>query len=222
MKITDMNREEYRRFRWIASICISGFIVCFGIVLLSFNRWVYHATGTNTQTEDGVTFTQAEADLYYGQIADSYCSFFKGRYDVAGYTLTDTNIHQLNRLKGYYRLAWILSILSFVGIIYSFRRLLRRRETMPCFYGSAGGALLAVVLLLRIVFSKREVMRGLKDMIFKQDYSYFQSGDLLCRLLSGAYARNMLLMYLGIVAAEIAAFVLIRVIIRLAGRPHRF
>lgn len=217
-----MNREEYRRFRWIASICISVFIVCFGIVLLAFNRWVYHATGTNTQTEDGVTFTQAEADLYYGQIADSYCSFFKGRYDVAGYTLTDTNIHQLNRLKGYYRLAWILSILSFVGIIYSFRRLWRRRETMPCFYGSAGGALLAVVLLLRIVFSKREVMRGLKDMIFKQDYSYFQSGDLLCRLLSGAYARNMLLMYLGIVAAEIAAFVLIRVIIRLAGRPHRF
>ena len=217
-----MNREEYRRFRWIASICISVFIVCFGIVLLAFNRWVYHATGTNTQTEDGVTFTQAEADLYYGQIADSYCSFFKGRYDVAGYTLTDTNIHQLNRLKGYYRLAWILSILSFVGIIYSFRRLWRRRETMPCFYGSAGGALLAVVLLLRIVFSKREVMRGLKDMIFKQDYSYFQSGDLLCRLLSGAYARNMLLMYLGIVAAEIAAFVLIRVIIRLAGRPNRF
>ena len=217
-----MKREEYRRFRWIASICISVFIVCFGIVLLAFNRWVYHATGTNTQTEDGVTFTQAEADLYYGQIADSYCSFFKGRYDVAGYTLTDTNIHQLNRLKGYYRLAWILSILSFAGIIYSFRRLWRRRETMPCFYGSAGGALLAVVLLLRIVFSKREVMRGLKDMIFKQDYSYFQSGDLLCRLLSGAYARNMLLMYLGIVAAEIAAFVLIRVIIRLAGRPHRF
>ena len=217
-----MNREEYRRFRWIASICISVFIVCFGIVLLAFNRWVYHATGTNTQTEDGVTVTQAEADLYYGQIADSYCSFFKGRYDVAGYTLTDTNIHQLNRLKGYYRLAWILSILSFAGIIYSFRRLWRRRETMPCFYGSAGGALLAVVLLLRIVFSKREVMRGLKDMIFKQDYSYFQSGDLLCRLLSGAYARNMLLMYLGIVAAEIAAFVLIRVIIRLAGRPHRF
>lgn len=217
-----MNREEYRRFRWIASICISVFIVCFGIVLLAFNRWVYHATGTNTQTEDGVTFTQAEADLYYGQISDSYCSFFKGRYDVAGYTLTDTNIHQLNRLKGYYRLAWILSILSFAGIIYSFRRLWRRRETMPCFYGSAGGALLAAVLLLRIVFSKREVMRGLKDMIFKQDYSYFQSGDLLCRLLSGAYARNMLLMYLGIVAAEIAAFVLIRVIIRLAGRPHRF
>lgn len=217
-----MNREEYRRFRWIASICISVFIVCFGIVLLAFNRWVYHATGTNTQTEDGVTFTQAEADLYYGQIADSYCSFFKGRYDVAGYTLTDTNIHQLNRLKGYYRLAWILSILSFVGIIYSFRRLWRRRETMPCFYGSAGGALLAAVLLLRIVFSKREVMRGLKNMIFKQDYSYFQSGDLLCRLLSGAYARNMLLMYLGIVAAEIAVFVLIRVIIRLAGRPHRF
>lgn len=206
----------------MASICISVFIVCFGIVLLAFNRWVYHASGTNTQTEDGVTFTQAEADLYYEQIADSYCSFFKGRYDVAGYTLTDTNIHQLNRLKGYYRLAWILSILSFAGIIYSFRRLWRRRETMPCFYGSAGGALLVAVLLLRIVFSKREVMRGLKDMIFKQDYSYFQSGDLLCRLLSGAYARNMLLMYLGIVAAEIAVFVLIRVIIRFAGRPHRF
>ena len=206
----------------MASICISVFIVCFGIVLLAFNRWVYHATGTNTRTEDGVTFTQAEADLYYEQIADSYCSVFKGRYDVAGYTLTDTNIHQLNRLKGYYRLAWILSILSFAGIIYSFRRLWRRRETMPCFYGSAGGALLTAVLLLRIVFSKQEVMRGLKDMIFKQDYSYFQSGDLLCRLLSGAYARNMLLMYLGIVAAEIAVFVLIRVIIRFAGRPHRF
>lgn len=217
-----MNREEYRRFQWIASICISVFIVCFGIVLLAFNRWVYRATGMNSQTEEGVAFTQAEAELYYEQIADSYCSFFKGRYDVAGYTLSDTNIHQLNRLKGYYRFAWIMSILSFAGIIYSFRRLWRRRETMPCFYGSAGGAFLTALLLLRIVLSKREVMRGLRNMIFKQDYSYFQTGDLLCRLLSGTYARNMLLMYLGIVAAEIAVFVLIRVVIRFAGRPHRF
>ena len=169
-----------------------------------------------------VEISKAEAELYYGQIADSYCRFFTGKYRIAGYELSETNVHQLNRLKGYYRFAWILSIASMVGIVYSFRRLWRRRETMPCYYGSAGGVCLVALLLLRIVTSKREVYAGVRNMIFRGDYSYFSTGDVLCKILPETFARNMALLYLGIVAAEIFVFVMIRVGIRLAGRPHRY
>lgn len=90
------------------------------------------------------------------------------------------------------------------------------------FYGSAGGACLVALLMLRIVTSKREVYAGLRNMIFRGDYGYFSSGDVLCKILPETFARNLALLYLGIVAAEIFVFVMIRVCVRLAGRPHRF
>ena len=186
------------------------------------NRSVYRLSSTDYRNGVTVEISKAEAELYYGQIADSYCRFFTGKYRIAGYELSDENVHQLNRLKGYYRFAWILSIASLAGMIYSFRRLWRRRETMPCFYGSAGGACLVALLMLRIVTSKREVYAGLRNMIFRGDYGYFSSGDVLCKILPETFARNLALLYLGIVAAEIFVFVMIRVCVRLAGRPHRF
>ena len=77
-------------------------------------------------------------------------------------------------------------------------------------------------VFLRIVTSKREVYAGLRNMIFRGDYGYFSSGDVLCKILPETFARNLALLYLGIVAAEIFVFVMIRVCVRLAGRPHRF
>ena len=203
-----MKREEYRKFQWLASVCIAVFILSFAVCLLAFNRSVYRLSSTDYRNGVTVEISKAEAELYYGQIADS--------------ELSDENVHQLNRLKGYYRFAWILSIASLAGMIYSFRRLWRRRETMPCFYGSAGGACLVALLMLRIVTSKREVYAGLLNMIFRGDYGYFSSGDVLCKILPETFARNLALLYLGIVAAEIFVFVMIRVCVRLAGRPHRF
>lgn len=221
-KNNTMNREEYRKFQWIASICVAIFIVSFGIVLLAFNRSVYRLSVCDYQENGVVEITKAEAELYYGQIADSFCNFFTGKYRVAGYTLSDTNVHQLNRLKGYYRFAWVLSVLSFGGFCYSFFRLWRRRETKPCYYGSAGGACLAALVMLKIVCSGKPVYRGLENMIWKHDYSYFAGGDLLLKLLPDTFARNLALLYLGIVAAEIGVFVLIRLGIRFVDRPHKF
>lgn len=217
-----MKREEYRKFQWLASVYIAVFIMSFAICLLAFNRSVYRMSAVDYRNGATVEISKAEAELYYGQIADSYCRFFTGRYRIAGYELSETNVRQLNRLKGYYRFAWILSIASMVGIVYSFHRLWRRRETMPCYYGSAGGACLVALLLLRIVTSKREVYAGLRNMIFRGDYSYFSTGDVLGKILPETFARNLALLYLGIVAAEIFVFVMIRVGIRLAGRPHRY
>ena len=209
-----MKREEYRKFQWLASVCIAVFILSFAVCLLAFNRSVYRLSSTDYRNGVTVEISKAEAELYYGQIADSYCRFFTGKYRIAGYELSDENVHQLNRLKGCnYRLTE--KIICWI-------RLWRRRETMPCFYGSAGGACLVALLMLRIVTSKREVYAGLRNMIFRGDYGYFSSGDVLCKILPETFARNLALLYLGIVAAEIFVFVMIRVCVRLAGRSHRF
>ena len=111
-----MKREEYRKFQWLASVCIAVFILSFAVCLLAFNRSVYRLSSTDYRNGATVEISKAEAELYYGQIADSYCRFFTGKYRIAGYELSDENVHQLNRLKGYYRFAWILSIMSLAEI----------------------------------------------------------------------------------------------------------
>ena len=92
-----MKREEYRKFQWLASVCIAVFILSFAVCLLAFNRSVYRLSSTDYRTGVTVEISKAEAELYYGQIADSYCRFFTGKYRIAGYELSDENVHQLKR-----------------------------------------------------------------------------------------------------------------------------
>ncbi len=217
-----MNQDYYRRFQWIASVCVALFIVHFALCMLAMNRSVYKYTGADYAQTGTATISKAEADLYYEQVADSFSSFFKGDYEIAGYSLTQENVEKLNTLKGYYRFAWIVSIVSFCGGIYCFCKLWNRRETMPLLYGSAGGALLTSLLLLRIVMSGKPIFAGIRDMIFRGDYGFFAEGDLLRDILPEAFARNLALCYLGIVAIEILCFVLLRAAIRFSARPHKY
>ena len=126
-----MKREEYRKFQWLASVCIAVFILSFAVCLLAFNRSVYRLSSTDYRNGVTVEISKAEAELYYGQIADSYCRFFTGKYRIAGYELSDENVHQLNRLKGYYRFAWILSIASLAGMMFLWK--CRRRVSGGAF-----------------------------------------------------------------------------------------
>lgn len=217
-----MNQEYYRRLQWIASLCVAVFLVHFALCMLAMNRSVYRHTKADYAQTGTAAISKAEADLYYEQVADSFSSFFKRDYEIAGYSLTEDNVNKLNTLKGYYRFAWIVSVVSFCGGVYCFRILWRRRETMPLLYGSAGGALLTSIVLLRIVLSDKPVFAGIRDMIFRGDYSYFAEGDLLRAILPAAFARNLAFCYLGIVAVEILCFVLLRMAVRLSGRPHKY
>ena len=217
-----MNHEKYRRYQWIASFCIAVFIVHFAICLLAMNRSVYRNTKMDTKQTQTTTISKPEAELYYEQIADSFSSFFRGDYKIAGYSLTDYNKEQLNTLKGYYRFAWIVSVLSFGAGAYCFFFLWKRRETMPLVYGSAGGAFLTSLMAVRVIFSNKPVFEGLRNMIFRGDYGYFAEGDLLRDILPEAFARNLTFYYLGIVTIEIICFVILRKMIRFSGRPHKY
>lgn len=72
-----MKREEYRKFQWLASVCIAVFILSFAVCLLAFNRSVYRLSSTDYRNGATVEISKAEAELYYGQIADSYCRFLQ-------------------------------------------------------------------------------------------------------------------------------------------------
>lgn len=217
-----MNHENYKRYQWIASFCVAVFIVHFAICLLAMNRSIYRNTEHDISGTKAATISKTEAELYYNQMADSFSSFFQRDYKIAGYSLTEYNVNQLNRLKWYYRFAWIVSIVSFGAGGYCFYVLWRRRETMPLIYGSAGGALLTSIFAVRIVFSNKPVLAGVRDMIFREDYSYFSEGDLLRSILPEAFARNLAFGYLAIVVIEIFFFVMIRRIVRFSGRPHKY
>ena len=63
-----MKREEYRKFQWLASVCIAVFILSFAVCLLAFNRSVYRLSSTDYRNGVTVEISKAEAELYYGQI----------------------------------------------------------------------------------------------------------------------------------------------------------
>lgn len=208
----EQNNKKYnfRKYQWMASISVALFIVSFAFCLTAMNRSVY------------TKYSNPEEQLYYEQIADSFCTFFGKGYTVSGYEVSSYNTDRLNSLKHYYRWAWVVSLLSLGGGVYSFGCLARRRESAPLYYGASASSLLVAFLALRLVCSKKEIFVGLRDMIFRDDYSYFGEGDILREVLPQGFARGLALYYLLMVFALIGGMVLIRLLIRFAGRPHKY
>ena len=137
-------------------------------------------------------------------------------------TLTGTNIKKIAGLKGYYRMAWVIAIISFVMMINSFSILSKRRLYKPFNYGSilAGG--LTALHWLILMKAKRPVLAGVRAMILHENYDYFADGDLLKTMIPPEYARSMLLHYLLLVFILSLLMIGIRLFILYKGRPHRF
>lgn len=224
-----MNQESYRRYQWLASFAIACFIVNFALCLLPYNRSVYKQTAKQLDAADkqegadsSMEVSGAEATLYFEQLADDFCSYFKSEYEVAGYTLSQANVDALNHIKRYYRWAWLYVCFA-VGLgVYAFRKLWIRRETRPLVFGSIGAVVWLLLRGAKILWSKKQIYVALRAMILRRDYSFFVAGDLMSAILPGDYARMMALLYVAIVCGLIVICLGIRCLIRYLGKPHRF
>lgn len=193
------------------------FIVSFALCLLVMNRSVYRRCA-----EDNENITRFEAELNYEQLADDFAAFFKSDYELPGYEILDVNKNRLNDMKAYYRLAWVISILTFAGAVYSFVILSKRRYYMPLLYGGVLAAFLTSLNALILLKSDRPIPEGIRNMILRSDYGYFAEGDILTKLLPFDFARNMALAYILLVFVLILVMVFLRLFIIYCGRPHKF
>lgn len=217
--------DKYKKYQFIATICVALFIVNFSICLLVMNRSVYNKCTEDYEfvSDDGnPAITVFEARLNYEQLADDFTSFFKSDYSLPGYEILGANIERLNDIKTYYRWAWVISILSFAGAVYSFIILSKRRYYMPLLYGGVLSALMTSVNAFILLKSDNEVFRGIRNMVLNADYGYFKTGDIITKLIPDGFAGWMALTYLLIVFLMILAMVLIRLFIIYCGRPHKF
>lgn len=227
--------DKYRKYQYIATFGVAFFIVSFALCLLVMNRSVFERCvqdyearfpmGKETQndaSEAVVTMSAFEMQLVYEQVADSFSSFWGRTYPITGYAISLKNVDRLNRLKGYYRLAWVVAVVSFFCAVYSFIILSKRREYMPFLYGSVLAALFTSLNALFIMSSKGELLSGIRQMILHEDYSYFAGGDALQVILLPELARNLALVYILFVFVLILIMVFIRFIIIFSGRPHKF
>ena len=173
-------------------------------------------------TAEGVTVSEFEAVLCFEQLSESFRRFFHKTDEFGAYTLTGANIKKIAGLKGYYRMAWVIAIISFVMMIKSFSILSKRRLYKPFNYGSilAGG--LTALHWLILMKAKRPVLAGVRAMILHENYDYFADGDLLKTMIPPEYARSMLLHYLLLVFILSLLMIGIRLFILYKGRPHRF
>ncbi len=221
----------------MASVYVAVFILSAALCILVMDRKVFalcpnHAdnlyavsTGTDvsaTGTTDGVVMSEFEIQMIYQQLADDFSSFWSKNYEISGYEITAANTDKLNHLKRYYRFAWIFAIAGFVGTVYCFVILSKRRLYMPFLYGGALAAFLTSIQALVLMVSDAPVASGLRRMILQEDYSYFAEGDILRTLFPPEFARYMAFAYLLLVFGLILLMALIREIIIFRGRPHRF
>ena len=209
--------DKYKKYQIIASICVMLFIVNFALCLLVMNRSVYKKC-----VVDNENITSFEAELNYEQLADEFSSFFNSNYELPGYEISSENVDRLNDMKVYYRWAWVISILTFIGAVYSFIILSKRRYYMPLLYGGVLAAFLTSLNAFIVLSSDKPVLEGIRNMIFREDYSYFAEGDVLLKLLPPDFARLLALTYILLVMILVFAMVIIRWLIIYCGRPHKF
>ncbi|MBE5943609.1 MAG: hypothetical protein E7258_01685 [Lachnospiraceae bacterium] len=221
-----MNR--YTLYQVLASLCVAAFIVSAALIILSKNRSIYVRCYDNyidTLEEQGQgdnVLSSFEAQLNYEHMAEGFSTFFGGDIEFSGYPISKNNVEKLNQLKFYYRLAWIVVVISFIGGIKCFYELSKRRLYKPLLYGGLLSAFFTVIQVFVIFMSKEGTLFGLKNMILKGDYNFFAEGDILIGMLPPDFARILLLAYILIVFILILAMVLVRWFIQYCGRPHRF
>lgn len=223
--------DKYRKYEITAIICVAIFIVSFSLPLLVSNRSVYGLCYDKYYEElteiygDNIgdkALAPSEAKQNYEQIAEGFSSFFKSDYSGVSYKLSERNVKLLNRLKGYYRFAWIASVISLAGAIYSFIILSKRRNYMPLLTGGLAASFLTVFNAFVIAMSKGSTLSGIKNMIMYGDYSYFPDADVIVWCMPPKFGMGLALLYLGIVFGMILLAALIRLFILFCGRPHKF
>lgn len=244
-----MVMERYRKISFLASICVALFIVNFAFCILCMNKTVYEkcfdnyvagkeidetgkdnadnsffdeVTATRTDASYEIHIEDFEMKANYEKLSEDFKAFFKGKYKLVGYELDKHNVDRLNHIKWFYRLAWLISIASLAGMVYAFVILSKRRMFMPFVYGSVLAAFLTSVNSLIFMKSGKEFFVAARDMVFRQNYSYFSDKDILLQILPPAYARWMAIAYLLFVAVLIILMILIRWFILFCGRPHKF
>lgn len=216
--------NSYTKHQMIASISVGLFIVYTAFILLVMNQSVYKRCIKDYKivTEEGATVSSFEAELCFEQLSESFRRYFHKTDELGPYEMSGSNIKKISRLKGYYRMAWIIAIISLVMMLRSFIELSKRRLFMPFLYGGGLAVLLTGFHWLILMRAGRPVLSGVRDMILHEDYSYFSDGDMLRVLIPPEYARRMLFHYFFLVAILIALMALIRLYIIYRGRPHRF
>lgn len=221
-----MNR--FNKYQICATLCIAIFIVSFSIGVLSRDRKVYRIALDNyyvdIEEEEYANgeLTKHQMKLCYDIIADKTTSMKSGSYDIPGYSISAVNIDRLKSINTAVRAARMIAILSFVGFVYCFILLSRRRMYMPLAYGSAFATLLTSLGALVILLAKKGLLKGIRDMILYNNYSYFVEGDIVRRLLIPDFARMIGIEFLMIDLFVILVFAVANYMIKRSGRPHEF
>lgn len=216
--------DKYKKYEFLATICVMVFILSMALVVLVKNKSIYtftlnHSSVSQTEVSGMSNF---ELKVSYEQLADDFSSFWKKGYEVSGYTIDKANVDKLNHLKAYYRTAYILAIISLITGIYCFIILSKCRLYKPFLYGSALAVLVTSLEALILMRSDKPLLLGIRNMVLKEDYGYFADGDVLKTLLLPEFARFLALSYIALVFIMILIMVLIRGFIIFRGRPHRF
>ena len=217
--------ELYNKHQVIASFAVAIFIISTAFILMIKEDSVYRYCLDKSEDSKADTYTKLssfEKELCYQKLSDNFESFFSGRYELAGYDICGDNITKLRQIKFIYRVAWLFSVAAVVVGVRSFYILSRRRLYMPFTYGGAMAALLTALGALITVCSRHGLLHGVKMMVLRNDYGYFEGEDVLQYIFPDGFARMKILVFVISVFILILIMNLVRMLIAFLGRPHKF
>lgn len=221
--------KKYNYYQVLASVSLALFIVCLAFGLVSKDRKIYkksieeYEEAIVVKTDTGEQeLSDFEAELCYELIADAVTSFSSESYEVLGYDIHEENLDKLEEMHRFLNRVWIISVMAFLVAICCFVVLSRRRMYKSFLYGGVLAAFMTAAEALIVMTSRGELISGIRCMVLKKDYGYFAEGDIIRAILPPDFAGNLAIAYLVTVLLLIIMMVLVRTIIVLSGRPHRF
>lgn len=181
------------------------------------NTYIEDTDGSNTSYE------HFEAWLEYSIIADGFDIGNNDGFEEGNVTLCDYNLSKLEKIKASRDEARRMILLSMLLLIVSFVGVHKRRMYEGVLWGGIAACVVSALCIGTILIHDAGALLGVRDAIFKDDFSLFFSGeDRLISLIPDNMGMRMFAVYVGTILAGLVITIIIRLVSWRKTQPHNY
>lgn len=179
------------------------------------------AAKNNAAGETGLT--DFDAWLEYSIISDGLDADGDDSFTAGTAYICEYNLYRLNQIKKVYNDVNKTILFSAIMILVCYVVVKRRRLYDCIVWGGAAGTGFGALTFIFLLFSKKGVLYGIKEMIFHENYSvFFSTEDDLISLIPDGTALRMFIVYDIVLVVGLIATIIVRYFSKRKSRPHSF
>jgi uncharacterized membrane protein len=173
--------------------------------------------------EENTSYEHFEAWLEYSIIADGFDIGNNDGFEEGNVTLCDYNLSKLEKIKASRDEARRMILLSMLLLIVSFVGVHKRRMYEGVLWGGIAACVVSALCIGTILIHDAGALLGVRDAIFKDDFSLFFSGeDRLISLIPDGMGMRVFAVYVGTILAGLVVTIIVRLVSWRKSQPHNY